>query len=113
MVTGDHARSVLGLLRTCCGLQLWNLPHHVSAAENTRLTSIGLTFSRWSTQTFTISQMTPIWIFPAYPLLITGPFASVLAPKLPAIEALQVIIGGVIFQGIGFMVYTRPSSTAS
>ena len=48
--------------------------------------------------------MTPIWIFPAYPLLITGPFASVLAPKLPAIEALQVIVGGVIFQGIGFMV---------
>jgi tellurite resistance protein TehA-like permease len=72
--------------------------------ENTRLSDIGLTFPRWSTQTFTISQMTPIWIFPAYPLLITGPFASVLAPKLPAIEALQVIIGGVIFQGIGFMV---------
>lgn len=58
----------------------------------------------WSTQTFTISQMTPVWIFPAYPLLVIGPHASVLAPKLPPNEALQVIVGGVIFQGIGFMV---------
>ena len=48
--------------------------------------------------------MTPVWIFPAYPLLVIGPHASVLAPKLPPNEALQMIIGGVIFQGIGFMV---------
>lgn len=48
--------------------------------------------------------MTPVWIFPAYPLLVTGPHASVLAPKLPPNEALQVIVGGVIFQGIGFLV---------
>lgn len=48
--------------------------------------------------------MTPVWIFPAYPLLVIGPHAGVLAPKLPPKEALQVIVGGVIFQGIGFMV---------
>jgi tellurite resistance protein TehA-like permease len=58
----------------------------------------------WSTQTFTISQMTPIWIFPAYPLLIVGPHAGQLARKVPAREALQIIIGGYIVQGIGFMV---------
>jgi tellurite resistance protein TehA-like permease len=48
--------------------------------------------------------MTPVWIFPAYPLLVIGPHASVLAPKLPPGEAIQIIVGGVIFQGIGFMV---------
>jgi tellurite resistance protein TehA-like permease len=58
----------------------------------------------WSTQTFTISQMTPIWIFPAYPLLIVGPHAGQLAKKVPAEDALQIIIGGYIIQGIGFMV---------
>lgn len=57
----------------------------------------------WSTQTFTIAQMTPVWIFPAYNLLITGPHAGQLAQKVPASEGLQIIIGGFIVQGIGFM----------
>lgn len=48
--------------------------------------------------------MTPVWIFPAYPLLVIGPHASVLASKLEGTEALDIIIGGFVFQGIGFMV---------
>jgi tellurite resistance protein TehA-like permease len=48
--------------------------------------------------------MTPVWIFPAYPLLIVGPFASKLSQKLPPENALPVIIGGFMLQGIGFMV---------
>jgi len=58
----------------------------------------------WSTQSFTISQMTPVWIFPAYPLLIVGPHAGQLAQKVPAQQALQIIVGGFVVQGIGFMV---------
>src|SRR4051794_34896387 len=48
--------------------------------------------------------MTPVWIFPAYPLLIVGPHAGSLAAKLPPERALNVIISGWIMQGIGFMV---------
>jgi C4-dicarboxylate transporter/malic acid transport protein len=61
--------------------------------------------NRWSTTTFTISQMTPIWIFPAYPLLIIGPHAGNLAPKVedPAIS-LTIILTGYVIQGIGFLV---------
>ena len=47
--------------------------------------------------------MTPIWIFPAYPLLLTGPHAAVLSSRLLPHRALEVIIGGVVLQGIGFM----------
>jgi tellurite resistance protein TehA-like permease len=49
--------------------------------------------------------MTPVWIFPAYPLLIIGPHAGALAPKIsnPSI-ALSVILSGYVIQGIGFMV---------
>jgi len=49
--------------------------------------------------------MTPIWIFPAYPLLIIGPHAGNLAPKVddPAI-ALAIILTGYVIQGIGFLV---------
>lgn len=63
-----------------------------------------LTSFRWSTTTYTIAQMTPVWIFPAYPLLIIGPHAANLAPKVPPHSALDIIIGGFVIQGIGFLV---------
>lgn len=58
---------------------------------------------RWSTQTFTIAQMTPIWIFPAYPMLIIGPHAGILSAKVPPSRAFDIIIGGTTIQGIGFL----------
>lgn len=59
----------------------------------------------WSSLTFTIAQMTPIWIFPAYPLLIIGPHAANLAAKLESSQrALECIVGGFTVQGIGFLV---------
>ena len=48
--------------------------------------------------------MTPIWIFPAYPLLIIGPYAAVLSQTLEPKRAFNVIVGGFTLQGIGFMV---------
>ncbi|KAL2353266.1 voltage-dependent anion channel-domain-containing protein [Cryomyces antarcticus] len=68
------------------------------------LLSCGIYLVLWSTQTFTISQMTPVWIFPAYPLLIVGPHAGQMSSKISRTRALDVIIGGVMIQGIGFMV---------
>ncbi|KAK5169842.1 uncharacterized protein LTR77_005820 [Saxophila tyrrhenica] len=58
----------------------------------------------WSTQTYTIDQMTPVWIFPAYPLLIIGPFAGELSAHIAGDKALGVIVAGWVFQGIGFLV---------
>ncbi|KAI9797282.1 MAG: hypothetical protein M1833_005578 [Piccolia ochrophora] len=58
----------------------------------------------WSTQSFTIHRMTPVWIFPAYPLLIIGPHAGTLSLTQPQPHSLSIIVGGVILQGIGFMV---------
>ncbi|KAI9673454.1 MAG: hypothetical protein M1817_002916 [Caeruleum heppii] len=48
--------------------------------------------------------MTPVWIFPAYPLLIIGPHAAALTSTLPQPQALDILIGGFTIQGIGFMV---------
>lgn len=67
--------------------------------------SITIYMILWSSLTFTIAQMTPIWIFPAYPLLIIGPHAANLADKLASpTRILQVIVGGFTVQGIGFLV---------
>lgn len=48
--------------------------------------------------------MTPIWIFPAYPLLIIGPHAGILSGTASPKNSLDIIIGGTILQSIGFMV---------
>ena len=67
--------------------------------------SITIYLVLWSTQTFTIAKMTPIWIFPAYPLLIIGPHAANLGTRgLSSVQAIRVIIGGFTIQGIGFLV---------
>src|SRR5271168_4480355 len=59
----------------------------------------------WSTQYFSVATMTPIWIFPAYPLLIIGPHAGNLSARIHSpTKALQIIIGGFTVQGIGFLV---------
>ena len=50
--------------------------------------------------------MTPVWIFPAYPLLVVGPLAALLSGKDysdPA-HSLDIIITGFVCQGIGFLV---------
>ncbi|KAI9836019.1 MAG: hypothetical protein M1838_005142 [Thelocarpon superellum] len=59
---------------------------------------------RWSTQTFTVADMTPVWIFPTYPLLLAGPQAAVLAAGIDPDRALDIVIGGYTLQGIGFLV---------
>ncbi|KAF2687454.1 hypothetical protein K458DRAFT_333911 [Lentithecium fluviatile CBS 122367] len=90
--TGTWLEDVMCILYWCdCGLAI--------------CFSIGIYLIMWSTQTFTISQMTPVWIFPAYPLLIIGPHAGNLAPKVSSPnKALLVIVSGYVIQGIGFLV---------
>jgi hypothetical protein len=54
--------------------------------------------------------MTPIWIFPAYPLLLTAPFAANLIDALPSaaaaarINSLAIALAAVCLQGTGFLV---------
>ena len=88
----------------CTGIRsfIWDIPSYVSVP--TRRPHNCINGNRWSTQTFTISQMTPIWIFPAYPLLIIGPYAGILSSQLKQSRALDIIIGGFTAQGTGFMV---------
>ncbi|KAL8818405.1 MAG: hypothetical protein Q9223_002959 [Gallowayella weberi] len=48
--------------------------------------------------------MTPIWIFPIYPLLIIGPHAAILCKTMSPTTAFDIIIVGFTLQGIGFLV---------
>jgi hypothetical protein len=54
--------------------------------------------------------MTPIWIFPAYPLLLLAPFAANLIDALPdsaageKINSVAIALAAVCVQGTGFLV---------
>ncbi|KAL8674128.1 MAG: hypothetical protein Q9168_001465 [Polycauliona sp. 1 TL-2023] len=68
------------------------------------LSSSGIYLLMWSTASFTVETMTPIWIFPIYPLLIVGPHAAILCRSLEPSVAFNIMIGGFTLQGIGFLV---------
>ena len=56
------------------------------------------------TQTFSISDMTPAWILPIYPLLVTGPLAANLISHQPPSASTRIWVAGVLAQGLGWMV---------
>lgn len=64
----------------------------------------------WCCRTFPIHTMTPIWIFPAYPLLLTAPLAANFIDALPSAEAasrvnsLTIALAAICLQGTGFLV---------
>ncbi|KAI5925461.1 voltage-dependent anion channel [Camillea tinctor] len=72
--------------------------------------SAGMYLILWSTQIFPIHTMTPVWVFPAYPLLLTAPFAGNLiaqdtvAPGDTQINRLEVAVCAFTVQGTGFLI---------
>lgn len=70
--------------------------------------SSGVYLILWSTLVFPIHTMTPVWVFPAYPLLITAPFAgnllnaAVKSDMMQQIDGLPIAMAAVAVQGMGF-----------
>ncbi|KAF9894269.1 hypothetical protein FE257_007771 [Aspergillus nanangensis] len=46
----------------------------------------------------------PGWILPAFPVMLSGTIASVIAEQQPARSALPIIVAGTTFQGLGFSI---------
>ncbi|KAK3315028.1 voltage-dependent anion channel-domain-containing protein [Apodospora peruviana] len=72
--------------------------------------STGMYLTLWSTQVFPIHTMTPIWVFPAYPLLLTAPFGANLisaastSGQLKSINTIAIAMASVTVQGTGFLI---------
>ncbi|KAI0133302.1 voltage-dependent anion channel-domain-containing protein [Hypoxylon sp. NC0597] len=72
--------------------------------------SAGMYLILWSTQIFPIHTMTPVWVFPGYPLLLSAPFASTLiaANELvsnnPPVDRLAIAMCAIAVQGTGFLI---------
>ncbi|KAK5107387.1 hypothetical protein LTR62_001330 [Meristemomyces frigidus] len=52
----------------------------------------------------TVQSMTPSWLLPIFPAMLSGTFASGIARTQPADAALAIIVAGVTMQGLGWMV---------
>ncbi|KAH6640821.1 voltage-dependent anion channel [Chaetomium tenue] len=74
------------------------------------LVSASLYLTLWSTQVFPIHTMTPVWVFPAYPLLLSAPFGGNLvsaasrAGQLDGINTVPVALAAITVQGTGFLI---------
>lgn len=51
-----------------------------------------------------VTDAMPAWIFPIYPMLVTGTMAGAILPNQPPESALLIWHGAVMFQGLGWVV---------
>ncbi|KAL7922954.1 voltage-dependent anion channel domain-containing protein [Trichoderma austrokoningii] len=74
------------------------------------IASAGLYLILWSTLVFPIHMMTPTWVFPAYPLMLTAPFASNLISaasdtgRIDVLDAPAIAVSAVSTQGTGCLI---------
>ncbi|KAJ1338427.1 Voltage-dependent anion channel [Microdochium nivale] len=72
--------------------------------------STGMYLILWSTQVFPVHTMTPVWIFPGYPLLLAAPLAGNLISSAtshnppPEIPYVAIALTAVSIQGAGFLI---------
>lgn len=52
----------------------------------------------------TVHAMTPAWLLPVFPIMLTGTIATLIAADQPPAQRLPIIVAGVTFQGLGMLV---------
>lgn len=57
-----------------------------------------------------LTGASPAWMFPILPVLLTGTIASLIAPSQPAEHRLAIIVAGITFQGLGYIMATTITS---
>ncbi len=53
---------------------------------------------------FTLQSMTPGWLLPILPATLVGTMAGTISPSQPPNSALSIIVGGLLYQGLGWWV---------
>ena len=52
----------------------------------------------------TIQSMTPAWLLPIFPIMLSGTIASAIAGSQPDDQRMAILVAGVVFQGLGWWV---------
>ncbi|KAJ5674828.1 uncharacterized protein N7477_004762 [Penicillium maclennaniae] len=53
---------------------------------------------------YRLQTMMPSWILPAFPIMLSGTIASVIAERQPDRSAIPIVTAGMTFQGLGFCI---------
>ncbi|KAJ5122818.1 hypothetical protein N7448_003951 [Penicillium atrosanguineum] len=53
---------------------------------------------------YRLQTMMPSWILPAFPVMLSGTIASVIAERQPDLAAIPIVTAGMTFQGLGFCI---------
>lgn len=72
----------------------------------TFLVAVGQYLFLFTGKSFTLQSMTPAWILPVFPVMLTGTLASTLGPSQPPEYGLPLLIAGITFQGLGLLIAT-------
>ena len=109
MAADNYASMLLDLPFFGRPCKFWNLPYHLVNTVSLTSSSPHSIADRFA-RTFPIHTMTPIWIFPGYPLLLLAPLAANLIDALPnsadakRINSVAIAFGALCVQGTGFFV---------
>ncbi|KAJ5780838.1 C4-dicarboxylate transporter/malic acid transport protein [Penicillium paradoxum] len=58
----------------------------------------------FSAHTYRLQTMMPSWVLPAFPIMLSGTIASVIAERQPDRSAIPIVTAGITFQGLGFCI---------
>jgi C4-dicarboxylate transporter/malic acid transport protein len=58
----------------------------------------------FSEHTYHLQTMMPSWILPAFPIMLSGTIASVIAAGQPTTHSLSIVTAGTTFQGLGLSI---------
>lgn len=58
----------------------------------------------FSEHTYRLQTMMPSWILPAFPIMLSGTIASVIAIDQPIVHSVSIVTAGLTFQGLGLSI---------
>ncbi|KAI2785866.1 hypothetical protein POX_h09628 [Penicillium oxalicum] len=53
---------------------------------------------------YRLQTMMPSWVLPAFPIMLSGTIASVIAARQPPDTCIPIVVAGITFQGLGFCI---------
>jgi C4-dicarboxylate transporter/malic acid transport protein len=74
-------------------------------AGSTLIVSVGQYYLLFNAgKHMTIHSMSPAWILPIFPSMLTGTVASVVCRNQPPVHQMTIIVAGVTYQGLGWLI---------
>lgn len=96
-----HSSTALDGMATFLRITFWI---YIAVTFLVSIIQYHLLFTVKEQRRLTVNAMTPAWILPIFPIMLTGTIAASISPKQPPSQALEIVSAGVAAQGLGMLV---------